>query len=114
MSEGIAKLHSESNPRFFRWIRFFAKRLWPIGYVALRKTEPTKKSSNLTREASFAIPSSKQSLTKQVSKINHSVEEGALFYFRGHSSNMEKSKGFAESSGNCKRLGFFLKLVENR
>jgi hypothetical protein len=42
---------------FFVGFGFLAKRLWPIGYVALRKTEPTKKSSNLTREASFAIPS---------------------------------------------------------
>lgn len=55
--EGMAKLHSKPNPRFFRWFGFFAKRLWPKGYVALRKTEPTKKSSNLAREASFAIPS---------------------------------------------------------
>jgi hypothetical protein len=42
---------------FFVGFGFFVKRLWPIGYVALRKTEPTKKSSNLTRVANFAIPS---------------------------------------------------------
>jgi len=55
--EGIAKLHSEPNLCFFRWIRFFAKCLWPRGYVTLQKIEPTKKSSNFAREASFAIPS---------------------------------------------------------
>ena len=57
IKRGIAKLHSAPNPRFFRWIRFFAKCLWPKGYVTLQKIEPTKKSSNLAREASFAIPS---------------------------------------------------------
>jgi len=55
--EGISKLHSDPNLRFFRWIRFFAKCLWPIGYVTLRKIEPTKKALNLAREASFEIPS---------------------------------------------------------
>src|ERR1700722_17544653 len=56
-TEGIAKLHPEPNLRFFRWIRFFAKRLWPIRYVTLQKIEPTKKSLNFARKASFAIPS---------------------------------------------------------
>jgi len=55
--EAIAKLHSEPNLRFFRWIRLFAKCLWPRGYVTLQKIKPTKKSSNFAREASFAIPS---------------------------------------------------------
>jgi len=55
--EAIAKLHSEPNLRFFRWIRLFAKCLWPRGYVTLQKIEPTKKSSNFAREASYATPS---------------------------------------------------------
>jgi hypothetical protein len=33
---------------------FFANRLWPIGYVNLRKIEATSKSSNLALKASFA------------------------------------------------------------
>jgi hypothetical protein len=33
---------------------FFANRLWPVGYVNLRKNEPTSKSSNLALKASFA------------------------------------------------------------
>src|ERR1700722_10546927 len=64
--EGIAKLHSEPNLRFFRWVRFFAKCLWPIGYVTLQKIEPTKKSLNFAREASFAIPSLKNSANQDV------------------------------------------------
>jgi len=35
--EELAKFHSEPNLRFFRWIRFFTKCLWPRGYVTLRK-----------------------------------------------------------------------------
>ena len=42
---------------FSAGFRFFVNRLWPIGYVDLRKTKPTKKSSNLASKASFAIPS---------------------------------------------------------
>src|SRR5271155_2292543 len=59
MDQQIAKLHSEPNLRFFRWLRLFAKCLWPRGYVTLQKIEPTKKSSNFAREESFAIPSMK-------------------------------------------------------
>ena len=33
---------------------FLANRLWPIGYVDLRETEPAQKSSNLANKASFA------------------------------------------------------------
>ncbi len=55
--EGIAKLHSRQIRAFFAGFGFLAKCLWPKGYVTLRETEPTKKSSNLSREASFAIPS---------------------------------------------------------
>jgi len=58
--EGIAKLLRVQIRAFFVGFEFFAKRLWPIGYVTLRKTEPTKKSSNLARAASFAIPSMKK------------------------------------------------------
>src|SRR3972149_4405240 len=55
--EGIAKLLRAQIRAFFVGVGFFAKCLWPIGYVTLRKTEPTKKSSNLAHAASFAIPS---------------------------------------------------------
>jgi len=55
--ERIAKLLRAQIRAFFVGFGFFAKCLWPIGYVTLRKTEPTKKSSNLARTASFAIPS---------------------------------------------------------
>jgi len=65
--EAIAKLHSEPNLCFFRWLRFFAKCLWPRGYVTLQKIEPTKKSSNFAREASFAIPS----LDKAICEASH-------------------------------------------
>lgn len=36
---------------------FFANRLWPLGYVDLRETEPTPKSSNLGSKANIAIVS---------------------------------------------------------
>ncbi len=55
--EGIAKLHSSQIRAFFVGFGFLAKCLWPIGHVTLRETEPTKKSSNSARKASFAIPS---------------------------------------------------------
>ena len=45
--EGIAKLHSESN------LRFFAKCLWPKGHVALQKIEPTKKGIEFDSRSEF-------------------------------------------------------------
>ena len=57
LCEGIAKLLRAQIRAFFVGFGFFAKCLWPIGYVTLQKTEPTKKSSNLAHAASFAIPS---------------------------------------------------------
>jgi hypothetical protein len=57
MGRGLQNSIQSQIRAFFVGFGFLAKRLWPIGYVALRKTGPTKKSSNLTREASFAIPS---------------------------------------------------------
>jgi len=42
---------------FLAGFGFLANRLWSIEYVNLRETNPAKKSSNLTSEASFAIPS---------------------------------------------------------
>ena len=53
--ERIAKLLRAQIRAFFVGFGFFAKCLWPIGYVTLRKTEPTKKSSNFSRAASFSI-----------------------------------------------------------
>ena len=55
--EGIAKLLRAQIRAFSVGFGFFAKRLWPKGYVTLRKTKPTKKSLNLAHAASFAIPS---------------------------------------------------------
>jgi len=66
-NESVAKLHSAPNLRFFRWIRFFAKCLWPTGYVTLQKIEPTKKSLNFVREANFAT-GSKENQWKKTQK----------------------------------------------
>jgi hypothetical protein len=55
--EGIAKPPRAQIRAFCVGFGFFATRLWPIGYVSLRKTKPTQKSSNLAHAASFATPS---------------------------------------------------------
>jgi hypothetical protein len=55
MREALAKLHLRAKfDDFDVGFEFFANRLWPIGYVNLRKTAPTSKSSNLALKASFA------------------------------------------------------------
>jgi hypothetical protein len=58
VAKNVTEIFPEQvNKAFFRWIRFFANRLASRGCVTLRKSEPTKKSLNFAREASFAIPS---------------------------------------------------------
>jgi len=56
MVEGVAKLHSDPNLAIFSLVRFFAKCLWPIGYVTLQKIELTKKSLNLDPNGVLQFP----------------------------------------------------------